>query len=114
MRVVMSEKIFICVGTSLTQLTTYIRVFSPNRLDTVCAMTNAEMDKWHAALDNVVKDNLSRDQIAERDRALQVRVIARVMFAWWYSRVVEDVWTYLSRNILGGDALVGPKNVARD
>jgi hypothetical protein len=51
--------------------TTHIKVFSPNRLDLLCAMTNAEMDKWHAALDSVVKDNLRPDEIASRDKTLQ-------------------------------------------
>jgi len=49
----------------------HVRVFSPNRLDTLCAMTNAEMDKWHAALDRVIKENLPQDEIEKREKALQ-------------------------------------------
>jgi len=51
--------------------THHFQVFSPNRLDTICGLSNEDVDKWHSALDKIIKEHLSPEDIESRNKALQ-------------------------------------------
>jgi hypothetical protein len=49
----------------------HFMVFSPNRLDMLCAQNDQDLEQWHTALDKVVRDHLTPEEVATREKYIQ-------------------------------------------